>query len=363
MAYSVKKNEDACKYRLVYDALIREFSAGHCMIGKRVPSEREMASRLQVNIRTVRRAFRDLTLGGIVEKKVGSGTYLKHYPDSSWEKKPVNIILSSSYDPQVRRLVEQMLPAISEEKGHSFRLIDAAETELEKLLESCISLDQGTILGLPSLSGAEAVMKKPELFVMLSSQSYKKGIPCVQCDDTCGINLLMDHLHGLGHRRIAFLGLDEKSGDGLADLQAAVWGNLMGDNFDPDLKIRLTKNVGNSIRAACLAVRKQLRTTSFSAILCATDELMYGAMAAIREAGLSIPRDVSVISIGNTPLAEFAFPPVTSCDPCLAGHLRAAFELLDWNHAHPEKLETLRLIRPEIVYRKSTAKLHKTKEK
>ena len=198
---------------------------------------------------------------------------------------------------------------------------------------------------------------------MLSSQSYKMGIPCVQCDDTCGINLLMDHLHGLGHRRIAFLGLDENAGDGLADLQAAVWADRLGDDFDPDLKIRLTKNVGNSIRAASLAVRKQLRTTSFSAILCATDELMYGAMAAIREAGLSIPRDVSVISIGNTPLAEFAFPPVTSCDPCLAGHLRAAFDLLDWNHAHPEKLETLRLIRPEIVYRKSTAKLHKTKEK
>ncbi len=363
MTYSVKKNEDACKYRLVYDALIREFSGGNCLIGERVPSEREMASRLQVNIRTVRRAFRDLTLGGIVEKKVGSGTYLKYYPDSSWEKKPVNIILSSSYDPQVRRLVEQILPGIAKEKRHSFRLIDAAETELEKLLESCISLDQGTILGLSSLSGAETVMKKPELFVMLSSQSYKLGIPCVQCDDTCGINLLMDHLHGLGHRRIAFLGLDENAGDGLADLQAAVWANRLGDDFDPNLKIRLTKNNGNSIREACQAVRNQLRTTSFSAILCATDELMYGAMAAIREAGLSIPGDVSVISIGNTPLAEFAFPPVTSCDPCLAGHLRAAFDLLDWNHAHPDNPETLRLIRPEIVYRKSTAKLHKTKEK
>ena len=358
MVKSTEKREDVCKYNLIYETLCKEFSPNRFRIGERVPSEREMAQRLQVNVRTVRRAFRDLTLGGIVEKKVGSGTYLKNFPDSCWEQKPVNVVMSRSYDPEIRSMIEQLLPAVAAEKGHAFRLVTASESELDKILRSYIRLDQGAILALFSLDGAEAVLERPDLFVMLSSQSFKKGVPCVQCDDTCGISLLMEHLHGLGHRRIAFLGSDSKAGDGLAGLQAEVWKKLMGKDFDPDLKIGLDAKPENYIRASYLEVREQLRKTSFSAILCTTDTLMYGAMAALRAASMRIPEDVSVVSIGNTPLAEFACPPVTSCDPCLDAHFRAAFELLDWNHAHRGQLETLRLIKPKLIVRNSTDIFH-----
>ena len=62
-------SDDFCKHGQIYAQLLESFSSGKYKIGERVPSEREVAAALQVNIRTVRRAFRDLILGGIVEKK------------------------------------------------------------------------------------------------------------------------------------------------------------------------------------------------------------------------------------------------------------------------------------------------------
>ena len=72
---------------------------------------------------------------------------------------------------------------------------------------------------------------------------------------------------------------------------------------------------------------------------------------------------IAIASIGNSPLAEFAAPPVTSCDPSFAEHLRAAFDLLEYNYNHPDALETSRLIQPEIIIRKSTDFTSKGEEK
>ncbi len=349
------------KHRQVYEQLVGEFSGGRFHPGERLPSERDFAARLNVNIRTVRRAFRDLIVGGIVEKRVGSGTYLKVPLDETWAGKPVNIILSNVYGGQVRNMIEQLAPAVAAEKKRRYRIIYTDRRDQHVLLRSCVNYSQPTVLCLQDLAEADEIYEAPWLFVALSSMVYQKGVPCVQCDDTKGITLLVDHLKSLGHRRIAFLSR-QNTGDGLSELQSAVWASALGKDFDPDLKFSLDLPLENCIRASYDLIRKALKRTNFSALICATDELMYDAMAAIRESGRSIPEDISIVSIGNTPLAEFAFPPVTSCDPDIKAHLEMAFELLDSNHRHQNNTEKLRLVAPKLIIRKSTSKC-KEKEK
>ena len=356
-------SDDFCKHGQIYAQLLESFSSGKYKIGERVPSEREVAAALQVNIRTVRRAFRDLILGGIVEKKVGSGTYLKAFPHIAWEKKPVNVIISNDYAPQGRRMIEHLLPEIAAEKGRSVRLINVAEKEVDKILRSAIALEQSSILCLINLDDARAVFENPKLFAAISNNSSLRGVPCVMCDDRKGITKLVRHLQNDGHRRIALVKQCSKFGDGVSSLQAEAWREALGRDFDPELEISLPETRDDYIRSAYSTVREKIAGINFSAMICTIDELMYGAMAAIRESGKRIPEDIAIASIGNSPLAEFAAPPVTSCDPSFAEHLRAAFDLLKYNYNHPDALETSRLIQPEIIIRKSTDFTRKGEEK
>ena len=68
------------KYRQVFDYLAEAIEAGVFVPDRRMPSERRLAEELAVNVATVRRAFRDLIAGGIVEKRVGDGTYVLPRP-------------------------------------------------------------------------------------------------------------------------------------------------------------------------------------------------------------------------------------------------------------------------------------------
>ena len=348
------KTEDAHKFEQIYAQLVQMFSPENYKIGERVPSEREVAAQLRVNVRTVRRAFQDLILGGVVEKRIGSGTYLKAFPHIRWEDKPVNVVISNDYGQQGRLMIRSLLPEIAAEKNHLFRMIYADDEELDKIIHSAIALEQSSILCLLNLDRAAAVFERPDLFVVLSNRSFTRGIPSVVCDDRLGIRQLVEHLRKSGHRRIALLRPRKIIGDGLVTFQVEAWREAMGEDFDPALELSLGEKGDDIIRSAYECVKAGLAGVSCSAIICTVDELMYGAMAAIREAGFCIPEDIAVASIGNTSLAEFADPPVTSCDPSIAEHLRAAFDLLDHNHAHQDSLILSKEISPELIVRGST---------
>jgi LacI family transcriptional regulator len=50
----------------------------------------------------------------------------------------------------------------------------------------------------------------------------------------------------------------------------------------------------------------------FTAAFVASDTLAYGAMAAIRERGLTIPQDIALVGLDDLPLSRFIDPPLTS---------------------------------------------------
>ncbi|MCX8067883.1 MAG: substrate-binding domain-containing protein, partial [Anaerolineae bacterium] len=51
---------------------------------------------------------------------------------------------------------------------------------------------------------------------------------------------------------------------------------------------------------------------SFTAIFAQNDQMAIGAIRALREAGLQVPRDVSVIGFDDIPLASYFDPPLTT---------------------------------------------------
>ncbi|WP_213453430.1 LacI family DNA-binding transcriptional regulator [Rhizomonospora bruguierae] len=142
--------------------------------------------------------------------------------------------------------------------------------------------------------------------VTVSSGTPVPGWPCVRIDDTAAGRTATEYLLRLGHRRIAHISgdptdelaftahLDRRRGylDALADA---------GVPADPSLDVEDEFTVAGGERAAAELLRRH--DPPPTAIFAACDEIAMGAMATLRQAGLRVPQDVSVIGIDDHDLA------------------------------------------------------------
>lgn len=122
------------------------------------------------------------------------------------------------------------------------------------------------------------------------------------------------HLVSLGHRRIVYL-----SGIALDDPGNIRWKSYIkavrecGADDDPGLSVDgiypYETNEQNGYRAmkACLEQNKD-----FTAVIALNDLIAIGAMCAITEQGLKIPKDISIIGCDDIPVSEFLNPPLTT---------------------------------------------------
>jgi DNA-binding LacI/PurR family transcriptional regulator len=101
------------------------------------------------------------------------------------------------------------------------------------------------------------------------------------------------------------------------------------------------------------AGRELLTVRDFTAIFSSNDQMALGLMHAIRDAGLEIPRDVSIIGFDDIPEAAHFWPPLTTVRQDFAelGRRCVALLLGDLDPAAPDYRGT---IVPELIVRAST---------
>ncbi|MDO5641160.1 MAG: LacI family DNA-binding transcriptional regulator [Paracoccus sp. (in: a-proteobacteria)] len=114
------------------------------------------------------------------------------------------------------------------------------------------------------------------------------------------------YLRGLGHRRIAFLTCP---GRRTITRRLEGWRDAMGQDASPDLVIEVP-DWQPGPAAGLLSARLAARC-DFTAILAAGDALAIGAYQALAAHGLSVPGDISVISIDGLPQTRLLDPPLT----------------------------------------------------
>ena len=159
--------------------------------------------------------------------------------------------------------------------------------------------------------------------------------------------LLLD----LGHRDIAYISGPVTWGDSIARLaghkRALAEFNI---NFDEQLTIEGDYLVLGGNRAM-----KQLfeRGIQFSAVICANDEMAVGALDVIRERGLSIPDDISVVGYDNVRWAPFLSPKLTTVNNPIRDMGRMAARWVLKNVYNEDKLTIQTIFEPEIVARES----------
>jgi len=142
--------------------------------------------------------------------------------------------------------------------------------------------------------------------VTVSSGTGVPGWPSIRIDDVAAARTATGHLIGLGHRRIAHI--SGNSGEELAftahlDRRRGYREALVAAGLTPDPALDVEGDF--TIAGGGLATTELLRRGPVpTAIFAACDEMALGAIAVLRQAGLRVPADVSVIGIDDHDVAR-----------------------------------------------------------
>jgi DNA-binding LacI/PurR family transcriptional regulator len=126
------------------------------------------------------------------------------------------------------------------------------------------------------------------------------------------------------------------------------------DNAKVPFDERLVAYGDFSSESGYRAMREMLRRRRrFTALFAGNDTIALGAMAALREAGLSVPHDVAVVGFDDLPMASYCQPTLTTVDtkPIVQGEQAAlaAFELLEGRRVGTRKYD----LSPKLFIRES----------
>jgi DNA-binding LacI/PurR family transcriptional regulator len=145
--------------------------------------------------------------------------------------------------------------------------------------------------------------------VLVDTFPRVEEVNALNIDNVRGGRLAGEHLFALGHEHVAML-LPRDPAPSIAD-------RLDGFRGSFERSFSRAANViqadGLTHEAAYEAVASLLsRKRPVTGIFCANDEMASGALRAARDAGLDVPKDLSVVGFDDISLASFTAPPLTT---------------------------------------------------
>jgi DNA-binding LacI/PurR family transcriptional regulator len=181
------------------------------------------------------------------------------------------------------------------------------------------------------------------------------GITNVVLNQRRAADLTLKHLRDLGHRKIAFMRGGSHSSD--ADDRWECMKAAAKDAeilINPDLTVQI-KSLASTPELGVEPTRELLeRQVPFTAIVCYDDLAAIGAIRALRDHGLRVPQDISVVGFDDIQSAAFNTPSITTIrQPLHEMGMNAARLLLQrirGQRSVPRQVSVL----PELVIREST---------
>ena len=295
------------------DALKQELQSGNFQVGDRFYTEKEIMRKYQVSSVTVARAVGEMTRQGYFERKRKLGTFVRGtrtIPGMSGEV--------------------MTCPLYINQAGHE----ESARHELswflvEEIRRGIINAYPGMVKILPMDEILDAAQRDPNLLTILFPQriefyaeKYRSRCPgntveillppnfgpqvnCVRPDYMMGVFDAVSHLIHLGHRRIAFIG-DYKSPYRYAAYRIALETRQL--EMFPELVIREAQPTGDGTDLLIDRLLRLPKAQRPTALFCVNDRIAINAMEALRNRGLSVPDDISVIGFDD--IVESATAPV-----------------------------------------------------
>ena len=191
-------------------------------------------------------------------------------------------------------------------------------------------------------------------FVLINGYSELIAAPFISPDDRLAMRMAVQHLAELGHERIGLALGQARFVPVLRKLEgfAAACAELLGQ--DPQQTAERIQHTLFSVEGGHAAAAALL-DQGCTAVVCGSDLMAFGVIRAVRQRGLSVPGDVSVVGFDDSPLIAFADPPLTTIrQPVEAMGAAAVNVLLEEISGNPAQRGEF-VFQPELVVRGSTA--------
>lgn len=307
------------KYVQIAQELTRQIQQGKLQVGQPLPSYLELKSHYQVSQSTVDNAYHLLEADGLINRKVGSGIYVSEPPaksatgfvgvvDGSYEftrnvqyfaelisgvreqGRNAGKCIVMIDDPAAFDRWDELDGLVLCEAWHYNFLHDTEHSILRLIPDSCPCVN--TIFTLPSISNVVA-------------------------DDSAGMQLLIEHLIGLGHQRIGYLGRMHQEPMAHHPLVRQRFNAYKGAlkkhqlEYQPELVFSPTVEFYRDYQTYGYDGMKYWLQNGWAALGCTAllaqnDLTAMGMIDALKEAGLDVPGDVSVAGFDDSEVFRIA---------------------------------------------------------
>ena len=314
----------APKYRQVYTALRRDIQSGRLTRGDRLPSEAELVKQFGASRITVGRAVRDLQAAGLVERRAGSGTYVKAPQPST--ALSFGLLIPDLGETAIFEPICQGMMASPLAYEHALlwgSLNGASDSKEHSAWRLCRQYIDRRVSGV-FFAPLELSPDKDDVNQRIVTAFDEARIPVVLLDrtavpypqrghhDLVGIDnrragyMITEHLLRLGARRIAFVALPNTAAT--VDAREAGYREALyasGGNVDRGLVHRIDPEDAS-------AVRSLMERHTPDAVVCANDRTAASLMHALLQLGHRIPSTVRVVGIDDADYAKLLPVPLTT---------------------------------------------------
>ncbi len=304
--------------------LSRQFTwliaSGQLRPGDRLPTVRRLAQHLAISVNTARSVYQKLESDGLTETRHGAGTRVLPYDTGRLSQIAAEL---RSYT------VGVILPSLSNPFYHPFLAgaEEVAHRDLTMLFVCNSHDDPGEArryfaqLAAKHVDGIIAVSHDTSEFLISAPGAPLLPVITVDWPGARGYAISLDlagaghqatrHLLAHGHQRVGLITWEHERANVTlinAGYQQAL--REAGLTPDPGLVARVP---AFDIAAGASGARRLLALNPPpTAIFAIADTLALGAMAAIKQAGLSIPQDIAVVGFNDIPTAALIDPPLTT---------------------------------------------------
>lgn len=357
------------KYLQLKQEILSWILSGKLHPDEKIPTEHEIASQFQLSRHTVRQALGELEKEGWLYKIQGSGTFVSRPKQKEQiDSKTIGILTTYISDyifPHIVRGAEETL----REKGYRLLLAstdnnkererEQLETMITQPLNGLIIEPTKSAQGNPNLEYYLSLNNLHIPYVMINARYLEVSCPCVKMDDEGGGFLLTDHLIRLGHQRIAgFFKTDDLQGvDRLKGFIRAHQEHGVALATSYLISYATEEKETKPLEAARLFLQQsqEERPTAF---VCYNDELAIKLLDVIRQQGLSVPEDISVVGFDDSTFATATEVKLTTIrHPKAEMGAKAAEMLIQMIEQQTGERINDVIYKPELVVRESTRKV------
>jgi len=317
------------KYRQIYDSLKQAITVGEYRAGQRLPTESELVKTFSTSRVTVNRALRELQLGGFIDRRVGSGSYVcaSATQDYTFGLLIPDLGKTEIFEPICRGMAEAQ---VGREQvllwGRSPGPSQDVETQARELCQQWIAKKVSGVFFAP----LELTGDKDKINERIAELFIASDIPVVLLDrdvvpyperssyDLIGIDnrragyVVTSHLVGAGCKRLIFVGRHRSAPscvarsvgfrDALQDAGIEFRTEFVQHQTDPSSEEE---------------VRRIMSELNPDGIVCSNDFTAAQLMRTLERLSVSVPDDVKMVGFDDVKYANLLSVPLTTIhQPC-----------------------------------------------